>query len=255
MFLRLVQAKSKPDKTDDLRAVYDSAIIPTLQQTPGCLFACLIRGVEHPDDVASLTLWETQEDAEAYTKAGTFEALMAKVRPFLAAAAEMKMHLSADLKLEYSREMEEPEVTEYPVSIDLPTKQKGLPPTPSLYLRVLSVALKPEHRDEYYTLYIQKIIPALQEADGCLHTYLIMPSKGKKDSLSVTVWESKHHADTYEQGGQFARLISTVKHTFTDLIQWKLELDPRKRPASAIGDEIGIQGYSVLTLKDFGSTL
>jgi len=215
-----------------------------------------VQATDQPDAVGSLTLWETQEDAEAYTRAGTFEKLMGKVRPLLAETSVMHMQLSSDLKLEYTAEKEsEPEISAYPVSIDLPTKQKGAPVSPTMYLRIVSVALKPDHRDEFYNLYIREIIPGLQEAEGCLHTYLIMPSQERKDSLSITIWESKQYADAYEQSGRFGTLISKIKHTFTDLIQWKLELDSGKRSSAVIGDEIAVQGYSVLTLKDFGSAL
>jgi quinol monooxygenase YgiN len=254
MFLRLVQARAQPNKTSEIRDVYDAKIIPTLQETPGCLFACLIQAVEHTNVVGSLTLWESQADAEAYTKAGTFQTLLDSLGRFLIDSSEMRIKLSSDLKLEYTNDTTEADITEYPVSIDLPMKQKGTSTSPSLYIRIVSVFLKPEHRDEYYSLYIKEIIPALQEAEGCIHTYLVMPPKGRKNSLSVTVWESKAHADAYEEGGQFRALISKVKHTFNDLIQWKLELDPDKRAASASGEDIDVQGYSVLTLKDFGAS-
>jgi quinol monooxygenase YgiN len=254
MFLRLVQATSRPENTKELRDVYDEHIIPTLQQTPGCLFACLLQGVEHPADVGSLTLWETKDDADEYTRAGTFASLMEKVRPFLAETSELKMHLSSDLRLEVSSEPDEPTIGEYPVSLDLPTKQKEQFKNPSMYLRIVSVALKPDMKDIYHRLYINEIIPALQETDGCLHAYLVMPSRGRHDSLSITIWESKHHADAYERSGQFQSLVGKVKHTFTDLIQWKLQLNPHKQNDAAIGEEIQVQGYGVLSLKEFGSS-
>jgi quinol monooxygenase YgiN len=144
-------------------------------------------------------------------------------------------------------------VTKLPVSLGIPTKQADATARKFPFVRLVSVTLKPDHRDEYHSLYINKVIPGLQETAGCLHAYLIMPSPGKHESLSVTVWASRQDAEAYESSGTFASLIGQVKHTFTDMLQWKLELDPAQRHRSAGTEELKVEGYSVVTMKDFGS--
>lgn len=252
MYLRLVQAKAKAPETAGLREAYEQHVIPTLQATPGCLLACLLQGTHASDEVASLTLWETQDDAVDYEKKGTFASLMDRVRPFLVDASEMHVELTKDLTLSYEPTPEEPTVSQFPVSLDLPTKQherlRGTYP----FLRIVSVTLKPDRKDEYHSLYINEVIPALQQANGCLHAYLIMPSRGKHESLSVTIWESRQSAEEYESSGLFAQLLQKVKHTFTDLLQWKLELDPKQRAKAAGTEELKVQGFSVVAMRNFG---
>ncbi|GJQ21375.1 MAG: hypothetical protein HBSIN02_17300 [Bacteroidia bacterium] len=252
MYLRLVRAKVHPSAIDSLERAYTDSIIPALRGVPGCLHASLMQSSKNPEDFVSLTLWESVADAEAYVESGTFARLMGLVRPYLQETTEWRMGLSHDMKLEHSQQPQEPTVSAYPVSLDLPTKQdigfKGM----NLYLRILSVMLKPEKKDEYHSLYVKEIIPALQAAKGCLHAYLIMPSRGNRESLSVTIWDSRENAAAYEQSGLFAELVAKVKHTFTDLVQWKIELDPARQGSSTTSDGLKVEGFNVVALKSFG---
>ncbi len=251
MYLRLVQAKVKPDATGSIREVYNNAVIPVLQETPGCVSACLMHNPYHPEEVVSLTIWDSVADAEAYVERGKFGMLIKQVQPFLEETTEWRTGLSREMKLEYSPVPQEPKISSYPVSLTLPTKQSVGGRPSSMYLRIVSVMLKPELKDEYHRLYINEIIPALQEAKGCLHAYLIMPSKGSNESLSVTIWESKAEADVYEAGGLFAELVAKVKHTFTDMVQWKMELDSQRQRTSAATEDLKVEGFSVVAMKSF----
>src|SRR3990172_931767 len=251
MYLRLVQAKTKLEEVANLKVLYSNTIIPTLQGTPGCLYACLMQNSKTPEDMVSMTLWESQEDAEAYVKGGLFEHLMKPVRPMLSDSSEWRVQLSKETKLEYSPSQQEPVISTYPVTLDLPTKQMDGSRPKSMFLRLVMVNLKPDMKEEYHRLYVNQIIPSLLETKGCLHAYLIMPSRGDSQSISVTVWDTKDDAAAYESSWQFASLVEKVKHTFTDLYQWKMELDKSKRGQSVTTEDLKVEGYSVVTMKNF----
>src|SRR3989304_2025319 len=68
MYLRLVQARTKLEEVSNLQALYTNTIIPTLHGIPGCLYACLMQSNKNPEDMVSMTLWESEEDAEEYVK-------------------------------------------------------------------------------------------------------------------------------------------------------------------------------------------
>jgi len=251
MYVRLVRARANPEAASSLRDSYTNTVIPALQATPGCLSACLMQGSKDPLDVVSLTLWESIADAEAYVERGTFGELMKKVRPFLQDTTEWRMGLSRELKLEYAPVPGEPTISAYPVSLDLPAKQRVGPESGNLYLRIVSVMIKPDRKDEYHRLFLNEIIPTLQAAPGCLHAYLIMPSQKSNESLSMTIWDSKESADAYEREGLFSELVKKVKHTFTDLVQWKIELDPESKRQAASTEDLTVEGFSVIAMKSF----
>lgn len=250
MYLRLVRAKAIPSAVDALQRTYRESIIPALARVPGCLHASLMQSARYPRDFVSLTLWETVADAEAYVESGAFTSLMDLVRAYLQESTEWRMGLSHEVPSEQTRPRDHT-VSAYPVSLDLPTKQHVGFRGENLYLRILSVMLRPERRDEYHSLYLNRIIPALQATTGCLNAWLIMPSRDRRESLSVTIWDSRESAMAYEQSGQFAELVATVKHTFTDLVQWKVELDHEQGGGDARTREIAVEGFTVVALKSF----
>ncbi len=251
MYLRLVQAKAKLEEAESLRAIYANTVIPTLQGIPGCLYACLMQSNARPEEFVSMTLWESQEDAEAYVRTGLFEHLMKLIRPMLLETSEWRVGLSKEMRVEYTPEPQEPTIATYPVTLDLPTKQTDGSRANNMYLRLVSMNLKADKKDEFHRLYINEIIPALQETKGCLHAYLIMPSRGDNQSISVTIWDSQEDAHAYEQSGLFASLVGKIKHTFTDLYQWKMELDKSRQTQSASTEDLKVEGYSVVAMKSF----
>ncbi len=79
MHLRLVSARIKPHKLDELRSLYKSEVIPTLRKVKGCRFVCLIENVRETSEAFSLTIWNSEEDALEYERSGLFELLVRKL--------------------------------------------------------------------------------------------------------------------------------------------------------------------------------
>ena len=250
MYMRLVQAKAKPAEIVRLRWHYDEKVVPALQKTTGCLYACLMQGTRTPDEVISMTLWENQSSADAYESSGLFAKLLDEVKPMLAESSEWRVELSKDLKLEQVPVPEEPTVKAFPIAVMSREINAHQERPKDLFLRVVSLKIRPEKRDEFSDLYLHEIIPALHETPGCRHAYLLMPPAENQEALSLTMWDSKEAADQYEQSGRFADLVDKVKHTFTDLFQWKMRLDHAQK-MSATSDDLAVVRYNMLAGKRF----
>lgn len=252
MFMRLVHHKVKPEEVHRMREYYHQTIIPRLEQVKGCLSACLIDGMQEREEMISLTLWEAPEDARAYEQSGVFKELVDGTRPFLAESSEWKIQLSKDMILEYTPPgPKEPSVQTYAVvaASDSAPKMKG--PSDTLYTRMVSVKLKPGKFDEYKHLYNDLVIPAFKQTPGCLYAYLIESAEQENEAHSITIWDSKIHADEYVSSGKFDELINQVKHTFSELFQWKMSLDRSKRERSTTSDDLEVSEFSVVTGKGF----
>lgn len=248
MFMRLVQAKAKPDSLWKLRRNYEERVVPSLQKTPGCLYACLMQGSRLPEEVISMTMWESQKHAEDYERSGLFNQLLEEARPLLADSSEFRLELSKDLKLEYVPTPMEPTVKSMPVAVMSRDLKTGFDKPAEMFLRIVSAKLKPEKQGEFREIYIHEIIPALEATKGCRHAYLLMPDREKSEAMSVTIWDSKSAAEEYEAAG-FAPLLDKVKHTFTDLSQWKMKLG--QRGATATSDDVTVDGYFFVEGKSF----
>lgn len=250
MFMRLVQVKVKPESFDELRSVYEERIIPELEKVEGCLFASLVQSAHQPDECISLTMWDSVDAAEAYVRDGTYGRLLDEVLIHLVNTTEWKVQLSADQTLEYVPVKEEPDVKGYEIS----QTQQAVPPSEnpgSLYVRVLSLKFQQGKLEEFKEIYEREILPILSKTMGCRYVYLTGDS-GKGDSaLSMTIWDSKEHADEYESNGTFDLLVSKIKHLLAGLYQWKMSLGRELGRNTLTSEDISVEGYRVITGKTF----
>lgn len=251
MYMRLVQTKIKPDKLSELRQHYDQKVIPALKKMAGCIYACLMNSVHHSDESISLTLWDSQQHADAYEQSGVFQQLLQGAQPFLADASEWKIQLSKELKLEYLPVPEEPIVKSYAVAAT--TKEQDSPQARAafLYLRIVSPKIMPGKLDEFKRLYNEEIIPVLRTVKGCRYAYLTEGVKDNSEVISITLWDSKEDAESYERSGLFNKLVEKVKHTFSELYQWKMGLEREFSGHVTTSEDLKVEHYEIVTATSF----
>ena len=247
MYMRLVQAKYQPAALSIIRKIYDEKIIPQLQKMKGCLFACLIKSENDPDEGISLTLWDSQENAESYVKSGAFQALLDEIKPFFSDSSEWKIQLGKDMKVEYQAVQEEPIIKSY--NTVMASKQE----TPSegrQYLRILSLNIQSGKMEQFRKIYKEEISPELKKVHGCRYAYLTTGSENQNEAISITIWEDRKDAENYEKE-MFHNLLTKAKHTLSDLYQWKMALEQEKKWQVMTSDDVSVKYYSVVSGKGF----
>jgi len=248
MFMRLVQVRVKTGALEKLQQLYNERVIPALRQVKGCFYAGFMQNSHVPDECISMTLWESQEDAVAYEKSGVFENLLNETRPYLSESSDWKIQLSQDLTLEYVPVPEEPEVKMYSV-----TAQSNVPAFPTgsspLWLRTVALKIRPGRLEEFRRLYKERIMPELHKVKGCRYVYLTESAQKQNEVISVTVWDSKHDAENYEHSGLYERLVDSIKHTLSELFQWKMELEKEKGKQAATSEDLTVEHYDVIVGK------
>ncbi|MFH1680756.1 MAG: antibiotic biosynthesis monooxygenase family protein, partial [Candidatus Eisenbacteria bacterium] len=222
-----------------------------LQKTPGCICAHLAASEEHPGEGISMTLWRTREAAEEYEKSGLFEELLALVRPFLSDSSEWKVQLSKDLKLEVQPLPEEPVVKSYDTSAGSDSSCASPSPGARMYLRIVSVKIRPGKMERLRRVYAEEIAPALSEIPGCRFAYLTESTEKEDEAISVTIWDSKKDADEYEASGRFMQLLEKIEDTFTELYQWKMTLGGKRAGKVTTSEDLAVESYRVVTGRRF----
>lgn len=251
MYMRFVHVKVKQAMMADLCHLYDEKIIPTLHTTPGCIYASLIQGVHHHDECISMTLWDTPQHAVAYEQSGLFGKLLREAGPFLSDTSEWKIHLSKDLELKYEPVREEPVVNAYNIESDkngglLSPEQAG-----GLYVRIVSPQIREGKVGEFRKIYSTELLPLLRTVKGCRYAAIIENAQEPDKIISISIWDSKQDADDYEISGVFDELTEKVKHTFSEIYQWKMQLEKETGRHVVTSSEITVEGYSVVTGKSF----
>ncbi len=251
MFMRLVQAKVDPEKLRDFRLRYEGRIIPELQRIPGCLCVTLMQSEQHPDECVSMTLWETEEDAVSYEKSGLFTDFLENMRPYLSLSSQWKVELTRELKLEYKPVPEEPVVKAYPVVVQTDAGICGREESDRMHTRIVSIKTRPGKLEEFRRLYTTTILPALRGVKGCRYAYLIESGEQQNEALSVTIWDSREDAENYERSGLFDQLTQKVKHTFSELYQWKMALEGESSRKVRTSEDLSVEHYHIVVGKRF----
>jgi len=85
MHLRLVRLHTKDDGFEGLRQSYIETTIPALRDVKGCRNAFLMESVETRNQLISVTIWDSREDAEAYDRGPVFQSLLKGQKDLLSA--------------------------------------------------------------------------------------------------------------------------------------------------------------------------
>jgi heme-degrading monooxygenase HmoA len=249
--MRLLQVKLNPVFIEKFKEFYETAVIPQLQKMPGCIFGGLIKSGPEIDEFISLTFWETQQNAEDYESSDTYKDLISQAKPFFSESNEWKIQLSDKMELEYAPVTEEPVVKKYSVEVQKEKDDKLKFQSSQMHVRIVSLKIQEDKLDEFKKVYLEKVIPALKETDGCRHVFLTESINEKDEFISVTIWDNKEYADNYETSGRFDELIGMVKHTFSHFYLWKMELEKEYSAKIKTTDDMKVDNYNVVTGKSF----
>ena len=92
MVVRLTYFAASPEKVEAMRKVYADEAIPVVRSQKGNLDCKLLEPVNKNDDFISMTVWDNQEDADAYEATGVYKKLVDKVREFFSGAPQLKVY-------------------------------------------------------------------------------------------------------------------------------------------------------------------
>ncbi|MFQ5641357.1 MAG: putative quinol monooxygenase [bacterium] len=93
-----------------------------------------------------------------------------------------------------------------------------------MFMRVVQAKMNPEKIVGIERVYKEKILPELQKTPGCLCARLIQSSQEPNEFLSMTLWDTQKHAENYEKGGLFQKLLDLLKPFMSDPTEWKIQL-------------------------------
>ncbi len=251
MFMRLLQLKVKNGEEERLPDFYEKTVVSQLQQVDGCQFANLIQNRQRPEEFISMTLWDTQEHAEAYEKSELFQKLWAEISPQLADTSEWKIQLSPDMELTYAPVSHQPEIHSFVVAVQASLKPDTPPQACQMYVRIFSIKLQPGKVAEFKRIYTGEILPELQRIRGCCYAYLMENVRDPQQFMSATIWENPQDADEYERSGRFRELVDRVKHTFAQLFQWKIDLGKMHESHVKTSEDGAVNLYTLVSGKRF----
>ncbi len=97
MYVRIVSAKIRQGKMAEFENLYKKEVLPVLHTTKGCRYAFLTEGVKDRNEIISVTVWNSKEDADEYERSGLFDALKNRLRNTFSDLYQWKMRLDQDV--------------------------------------------------------------------------------------------------------------------------------------------------------------
>ena len=92
-----------------------------------------------------------------------------------------------------------------------------------MYMRLLSFRLKPSLLEQHRVFYEREVLPALENARGCMYATLLHPPAHSGKCISLTLWESLADLRSYEHD-TFDELLRQSQQYLAEPTEWRLEL-------------------------------
>ena len=82
MFVRIGQFKALPEKTEELRRVYEMEAIPAIRSAAGNVSAVLLQQHQSSECFLAITVWKTEQDAKTYDHSGQAARMVDKISAY-----------------------------------------------------------------------------------------------------------------------------------------------------------------------------
>lgn len=246
MFMRFVNLKVKEGRLRDLAQFYEDRVIPALQKSGGCLYASLLQPSDDDQECVSMTIWRSNEAAEAYETSGVYDELLDDSDEFLAEVSEGRVQ-SASKHSGALPALQDPTIEAYPVQVAAVGDVVDAVGPQQFFVRIVSARIEAGRFDELKQRYDAEIKPALMATRGCLAVFLVENVKRRSRALSVTVWNSEEDAIRHELSGAFDEMVAKVSEFFSGLYQWRLALGESPERSTVTGKDLKVRGFQVMT--------
>jgi quinol monooxygenase YgiN len=95
-YIRIVSPHIQSEKVEEFKRIYIEEILPALRQTRGCRFAYLEENTKAKDQIISVTLWESKNDADDYEQSAAYKTFNEKLRTTFSGVYQWKKKLEEE---------------------------------------------------------------------------------------------------------------------------------------------------------------
>lgn len=124
-----------------------------------------------------------------------------------------------------------------------------------MFMRLVQLNVEMQMVDNFRETYNKDIISRLQEMPGCRFAGLIESGSEESEFISLTLWDTQEHAESYEKGGAYEELLGKLKPYLRNSSEWKIQLSENlELEYKPVPEEPVIKKYSVKAQTDSSTT-
>ncbi len=125
-----------------------------------------------------------------------------------------------------------------------------------MFMRFLHLKINPEFLQLLFPFYNRMVIPAMQEAEGCLFAGLIQHNRSTSECVSITLWQTKDQAEAYEDSDAYTKLMQQIDPYLSQSTEWKIQLsEDLELQYEPDGNAPVSEEYKVIAQKDMDDSL
>lgn len=117
-----------------------------------------------------------------------------------------------------------------------------------MFTRFFYAKVRPGKEGEFKRFYTDEILPALQQASGCLYGSLIRSTENPEDFVSFSLWDTQGSIRAWEQSSRYELLLQKSREFFVSSREWRVQLSRElKLEYSPVFEEPIIRSYREAT--------
>jgi heme-degrading monooxygenase HmoA len=93
-----------------------------------------------------------------------------------------------------------------------------------MHMRFVRLKVKEGKHWDFARFYEDRIIPAMQETEGCLFASLLQPLGDDDECVSMTLWRSRELAEAYEKSGLYDQILDEADEFLAEASEWHVRL-------------------------------
>lgn len=94
-----------------------------------------------------------------------------------------------------------------------------------MLMRLVEARITPDALNKFEAIYRDKIIPALEDTEGCLFAGLLQSVSESDQLVSLTLWQNKDLAQAYVDSGIFQKNLDLAMPYIEESSEWKIQLE------------------------------
>lgn len=93
-----------------------------------------------------------------------------------------------------------------------------------MYMRFVHLKVKEGRLWDLARFYEERVIPGLEATEGCLFASLLQATDEDNESVSMTLWNSREHAEAYEKSGLYDEFLDEGDPFLAETAEWRVRL-------------------------------
>lgn len=93
-----------------------------------------------------------------------------------------------------------------------------------MLLRIVERSVRENKGKELEKTYREKVLPNLEQTEGCLFAGLLQSTEQSKTYISLTLWDSEEYIRRYTDSGNFKKNLDLVSPWLETGSEWKIQL-------------------------------